>query len=190
MDRKQRVELKRDMLKQLERISWLTETLLKISQIDSGTIVFQKERITFEELVNAALAPFEIQMEVRSIQTVKELNDAAFTGDRKWTLEAVSNLLKNALEHSPDNSQITIRANETPLFSELIILDEGEGIDPKDLSHIFERFYKGENASSSSIGIGLALCRMIISSQDGTITARNREKGGTEFRIRLMKSVI
>ena len=116
--------------------------------------------------------------------------DERFTGDLNWTAEALGNILKNSMEHTPEGGEISVEAEETALYTELRILDSGSGFDKEDIPHIFERFYKGKNAADSSVGIGLALARSIIAAQNGAISAKNGKDGGAKFTIRFYKSVI
>lgn len=98
--------------------------------------------------------------------------------------------MKNCMEHTPEGGRIEIEATENALFSEIIIKDSGTGISPEDLPHIFERFYKGKNSDGKSFGIGLALSRMIIAGQGGTVKAENRKPVGAMFTIRFYKGTV
>ena len=175
----------------LGRVDWLVNALLKISKIDAGTAVFAKERVDAEALVEKALKPLSIPMELREQAVVREMEDGAgFTGDAAWTGEALGNILKNCMEHTGQGGTLWIRASENYLYTEFQIEDNGSGIDPEDLPHLFERFYKGKNASDSSVGIGLALSRMIVCAQNGTLKAENRAEGGARFTMRFYKGVV
>ena len=175
----------------LGRVDWLVNALLKISKIDAGTAVFAKERVDAEALGEKALKPLSIPMELREQAVVREMEDrAGFTGDAAWTVEALGNILKNCMEHTGQGGTLWIRASENYLYTEFQIEDNGSGIDPEDLPHLFERFYKGKNASDSSVGIGLALSRMIVCAQNGTLKAENRAEGGARFTMRFYKGVV
>lgn len=174
-----------------ERIRWLVEALLKISRIDAGTAVFRQEQLQVSALMEAALKPFAIPMELREQQvTCKIQEGAAFTGDFAWSCEAISNIVKNCMEHAGPGGRLWLLASENSLYTELILEDNGPGIDPEDLPHLFERFYKGKGSFGSGIGIGLALARMIIRRQNGSIKAENRKEGGARFILRFYKSVV
>ena len=110
--------------------------------------------------------------------------DISFTGDMSWTTEALSNIIKNCMEHTPDGGKIEVAYSQNAIFTEIIISDNGCGIDEIDIPHLFERFYQGKNASPNSFGIGLALCRMIIAKQNGTIKAENNQDAGARFIIK------
>ena len=116
--------------------------------------------------------------------------DVSFIGDKNWSLEAIINILKNCIEHTPVGGRINIDFSENALYTEIIIKDNGEGIDQEDLPHIFERFYRGKNASSESVGIGLAMARSIVLEQNGDITVKSEKGIGTKFRIRFYKGII
>ena len=185
-----RIELTRELRRQLERTDWLVESLLKMSKIDAGTALFRKAPVSVSDLVQNAVQPFLIPMELRDIRFSAVVGHEVFSGDLDWTAEALGNVLKNCVEHTPESGSITVRAEETALFTEITVQDSGPGFDPVDLSRLFERFYKGKTATEESIGIGLALARMIVAAQDGTITAANAHDGGALFVIRFYKSVI
>ena len=104
--------------------------------------------------------------------------------------EALENIVKNCMEHTPEGGEIQVAAVENQLYTEIAVWDNGPGIVKEDLAHIFERFYKGKNSADSSVGIGLALARMIVKEQNGTLTAMNVPEGGARFEIRFYKSVV
>lgn len=178
-----------ELRKLAARIDWLVESLLKIARLDAGMIRFQKQRVSFEELLKKAAEPFEISMEVRE-QKLAVSAEGGFTGDLLWSAEAVGNIMKNCLEHMKDGGTLFITADENALYSEILIRDEGEGIAKEDLPRLFERFYKGKNSGEQSVGIGLALSRMIVTEQNGTIKAENHPQGGAVFTVRFYKGII
>ena len=127
-------------------------------------------------------------MKLKNQQIVIEGNEnASFIGDYKWQQEAVTNIIKNCIEHNKDNGNIFIKYEENTLFTKIIVRDEGEGISREDLKHIFERFYKGKNSSENSVGIGLALAKNIIEKNNGMISCKSELDKGTEFVIKYMK---
>lgn len=175
----------------LDRIDWLVNALLKISKIDAGTVPFAQERTDAKELMEKALEPLRIPMELREQSVSCEVEEGTgFTGDIAWSTEAFGNILKNCMEHMGQGGTLRIRAEENQLYTEFRIEDTGPGIAPEDLPHLFERFYKGKGASDSSVGIGLALSRMIISAQNGTVKAENRPEGGARFVVRFYKGIV
>lgn len=176
---------------QLERIDWLVSSLLKLSKLDAKTIPFKKDRIPMKSLIQKALEPVMIPMDIKG-QTVSIEGDdnVSFVGDFNWTAEAVINILKNGVEHTPEGGVIAISFSENALYTEIVIADNGKGIPKEDLPYIFKRFYKGKNASEESIGIGLAMAQSIISSQNGVIDVTSDSEKGTQFRIKFYKHVI
>ncbi len=184
-----RLELTRELRELLRRTDWLVETLLKLSRLDAGTVVFAREPVSVAAVLERAAAPLTIPMELREQRLVLHCADESFCGDLVWTAEAVSNLLKNAVEHTPPGGCITVTAQETALFTQLTVEDTGGGFAPEDLPHLFERFYKGKDAAEGSYGIGLALARKIIVEQHGSIQAMNAARGA-RFVIKLYKQII
>lgn len=179
----------RELLELLSRIDWLITALLKISRLDAGTVTFQKERVPLLLLLQKAARPLLIPMELRCQILVMDA-EGNFEGDLSWSQEAIGNILKNCMEHTQKGGQICIKARENALYSEIVISDNGGGIDEEDLPHIFERFYKGKNSDKKGFGIGLALSRMIITWQGGTIKAQNDGTKGALFTIRFYKNVV
>ena len=185
-----------EISRQVEQISFLTIALLKLSKLDSGTVEFEKSKYKLDELVQNAIKNLEIPLEVKNIQVEtnfekvnenkEEINNEVATeiiGDYRWALEAVTNIIKNCIEHSKEHTKLYIQIRVTHVYTELIIKDEGEGIDEKDLKHIFERFYKGKNSSENSFGIGLALSKTILEKQNASISCSSTLHKGTTFKI-------
>lgn len=187
----QRSEYIREIVSLLTRIEWLIAALLKIAQLESGVVAFEQTPIKVKELIQKSLAPLEILLEIKDIALEITIADnVCFKGDFFWSMEAIGNILKNCLEHIPENGAVKITASENPLYTEIIISDTGSGIAIEDLPHLFERFYKGKNSGPGNMGIGLALSRMIISRQNGTIKAQNSNPYGAEFHIRFYKGAV
>lgn len=181
-----RNQLLQELTQLLSRIDWLVEALLKISKMDAGTISFHCAPVSVTQLIQDATAPLLIPMELREqTLTICNKNKAEdipqFLGDLSWCTEALLNLLKNCMEHTPTGGEIQVSFSGNTIYTEIIIEDNGPGFTKEDLPHLFERFYKGKNSSEHSVGIGLALARMIISQQNGTLKAENRPEGGARF---------
>lgn len=187
-----RTEFTANIAAQLERIEWLITSLLKLSRIDAGAVTFRSEQIPAAELVRRAAEPLLVPMELRSQSLeVEGAPETTVTGDLNWTTEALSNILKNCVEHTPEGGTISIRYAENPLHTEIVVEDNGCGIDPHDLPHIFERFYRGQNASPDSVGIGLAMARTILLNQDADVSAENRSpEPGARFTLRFFKQIV
>lgn len=180
-----RILFTENMVVGLERMQWLVEGLLKLAKLDSGTIEMKQDMVRVSELVKEAIKQLQVLADERNI-TIKTEGDeqVTFNGDYGWSLEAVSNILKNCMEHTGEGGTITISYTFNSLSTSLKIRDNGEGIDKEDLYHIFQRFYRGKNASSNSVGIGLALAKEIISREKGTILVQSNVGKGTEFHIK------
>ena len=173
---------------QLERMEWLTINLLKVARIEAGAIEFKKEKVLLKDILNIALSALNHRLENQVLEIEGDEN-AIFYGDKEWTGEALINIIKNAIEHN--RGKINISLEETPLFSSIIVRDNGEGIDEKHLPHIFERFYKvSSEVKPESIGIGLNLAKLIVESQNGTISVTSKKNEGTEFTMTFLKGVI
>lgn len=180
-----RKKLLQELAQLLSRIDWLVESLLKMSKMDAGTVCFQQAPVNVRALIRQSAEPLMIPMELRE-QTfsIQEESGVEFTGDPAWSQEAILNILKNCMEHTPPGGCIQVFFSQNAIYTEIVIEDNGPGFDREDLPHLFERFYKGKNASSQSVGIGLALARMVVSRQNGTLKAENRPEGGARFTIK------
>lgn len=170
------------------QMDFLLSSLLKLSRLDAGIVMFKKERINISNLVSVSLRPFLISMELHNIHIQtdipKELN---ISGDFRWLSEAFQNIIKNSIESVGDNGKIKIGCVDNPIFTEITFHDDGAGFKKEDLPHLFERFYRGKDADATGYGIGLALCRNIIMQQGGTILAKNNPQGGAVFSVRFLK---
>ncbi len=184
-----KTELTRQLLEMLSRIDWLITTLLKISKLDAGTVHFKPENISAEALVRRGAEPLMVPMELRE-QSFSVTGQGNLLVDAAWTCEAISNIVKNCMEHTPVGGSIRVEMEENPLYTKLRISDTGCGISKEDLPHIFERFYKGKDSGDKSFGVGLALARMIVTKQNGTLKAENKSEGGAAFTMCFYKSVV
>ena len=185
----ERNTINQDIYRLLNQIERLIDNLLIMSKLDTGTIVFNKEQCLVEDLLKQAIKPLEVKLEIKEIDVFCKL-EGKIECDLFWTIEALTNILKNCLEHCQSGGTIKINSKNNPLYLELTIEDNGHGFDQIDLPHIFERFYRGNNSASDSIGIGLALARQIIQEQDGSLKARNQSTGGALFIIRFYKQIL
>jgi signal transduction histidine kinase len=191
LDDRKRAEFTRNLQVQLERMEWLVSSLLKLSKIDARTIMFKKEKVLVKDLIQSAVEPLLIPIDIK-MQSLDIQGDdsAAFIGDFNWTIEALINIIKNCVEHTTEEGEISIMYSENALFTEIAIADNGKGIAKEDLPYIFKRFYKGKNASDDSVGIGLAMAHSIITSQQGDIEVQSQPGVGTKFQIKFYKQVI
>lgn len=187
-DENERKALIRETKELFVQMDWLLTSLLKLSRLDAGIVVFQREKINVNSLIYTALRPFLISMELHNIDLQMDVpKEAIIYGDSSWFSEAIQNILKNCMESSGDNGTIEIVCLDNLLFTEIVIHDSGTGFEKEDLPCLFDRFYRGKNAGDTGYGIGLALCKMIITRQGGRITAKNHPKGGAIFSIHFPK---
>jgi len=188
LDENERKALIRETKELFVQMDWLLTSLLKLSRLDAGIVVFQSEQIDVNALVCAALRPFLISMELHGIALQTDVPEGIIIqGDSGWLSEAIQNIIKNCIESAGENGKIEIVCRSNPLFTEIAIHDSGAGFEKEDLPCLFDRFYRGKNAGATGYGIGLALCKMIITRQGGTITAKNHPQGGAIFTIRFPK---
>lgn len=177
-----------DISKQVEHMSSLVISLLKIAKFDAGTIKMENEEIDAKKLIDSVINNLAILIEIKEIEVITKIDEKAiFIADNKWQQEALTNILKNAIEHSQPKSNIYIIVENTSIFLKIKIKDEGQGIAQKDLKHIFERFYKAKNCNEDSIGIGLSLAKTIIEQNNGYIKATSEVGKGTLFEIKYIK---
>ena len=177
------IDIKRNVI----NINFLVQALLKLSKFDANTVHFIKKENDLEMIVGEAIKNVSTLCDLRNINIkLNTLENAKVECDAKWQIEAITNIIKNAIEHSKDNSSIIINIDNNRVYSKIEVIDFGEGISKRDIKHIFERFYKGENATSNSIGIGLALAKTIIEEDKGSIAVESNESN-TKFTIKYFK---
>lgn len=190
IDDEQRKKFLKKQEETLSHIESLISVLLKTSQIESGMIELKKEKVNIEELIQNVSLQLEVMLIAKNIRLETNIEKNIFiTGDPYWLSEALLNIIKNACEHSKQNDSIKIKAKNTPMYTELIIEDEGEGIDKKDLPHIFKRFYKS-SPSKDSIGIGLNLTKSILDRTNATIRVESKKGFFTRFTIHFYTNAI
>ena len=177
-----------EISKQVEWINWLVISMLKLSKLDANVVQFYDEKINLNKFIGEIIKNLEIPIEVKNQKIIIDGDEnVSFIGDYKWQQEAITNIIKNCIEHNANNGTIYINYEENSLFTKITIRDEGEGIPKEDLKHIFERFYRGKNSSENSVGIGLALAKNIIEKNNGMINCKSELDKGTEFVIKYMK---
>lgn len=174
----------------VDRVGWLVATLLKLAKTDAGAIRVQAAPVDAAKLVRGALAPLAGALDLRGIAVQVDVQPGAtFTGDAAWSAEALGNVLKNCMEHTPEGGTIRVSVAEDAVALRLRVADTGPGIAPEDLPHLFERFYRG--AGSEGFGIGLSLAQALASAQGGTLRASNdRTTGGARFDFTFPKVVV
>lgn len=177
---------------QLDRMDWLITTLLKYARIESNAVSYNKEMIPLSESIRYAIAPLKLSADNKNQNIELDINsEGYYFHDKKWIAESLSNIIKNAIEHTDINGKIKITLEETPMSISITISDNGEGIEKTELKNIFKRFYKGKNSiNPKSIGIGLSLSKKIIEAHGGSITAESDLGKGTSFNIIFLKVII
>ena len=187
MDETIRNDFIRDIKRNVININFLVQALLKLSKFDANTVNFIKQENDLQNIVKESIKNVSILCDLRNINIEMNIKEnSKIICDSKWQIEAITNILKNAIDHSKDDSKVIINIDNNNVYSMIEIIDTGDGISKKDISHIFERFYKGENATSDSIGIGLALAKNIIEEDNGNISVKST-KTGTTFTIKYFK---
>ena len=177
-----------EISKQVDWINWLVISILKLSRLEANVVKFSDNKINVKKFIDEIIDNLEIPIEIKNQKIIIEGNeDTSFIGDYKWQQEAITNIIKNAIEHNKENGKITIKYEENVLFTKITIIDEGQGIAKEDLKHIFERFYKAQNSSDNSVGIGLSLAKNIIEKNNGMINCKSEIGKGTEFIVKYMK---
>ena len=172
--------------KQLERLGILEESLLTLSRIDAGTLPLEHSKVDIYTALTLAADNLSDLLQKENVSvSIPDKGCIEVTGDMEWTMEAFLNLIKNCMEHSPQGGTIHCDYSGNPIYTEILIWDEGEGLCPEDIPHLFERFYRGKKAAPNRTGIGLALAKSIFELQNGNITARNLADGGACFEIRV-----
>lgn len=172
----------------LVRMDWLLTSLLKLSRLDAGVVVFQSEPADVGGLIRAALRPLLIPMELHNMEVHAEVPEGLLLRcDPGWLAEAIQNILKNCMESAGENGKIEITCEDTPLYTEITVHDSGAGFAEEELPRLFDRFYRGKSQNAAGSGIGLALCRRIVTGQGGTVVAKNHPQGGAVFSLRFPK---
>ena len=187
MDNKVREDFIRDIKREVVNINFLVQNILKLSKMDANAIKFINREFYLLDMVNESIKNISVLSDLKNIKiNVKGDKNIKFKCDDKWNVEAITNILKNCLEYSNNDSKIDINMSENNVYVELSIRDYGCGISKKDIKHIFERFYKGSNSSNESVGIGLALAKSIVEKSNGNISVES-SKEGSKFILKYYK---
>ena len=188
LDKEKKIEFLDRTNAQLSRMDWLIKSMLKLSKLEAKVIDFKTEKVNINELIRRSISPLSVPMELKNISlNINGDKEASYIGDIEWSSEALGNIIKNCIEHTKEGGNLDISYEENPIYSEIVIKDNGEGIDKDDIPNIFKRFYKGKNSKSDSVGIGLAMAKSIIESQNGDIYVKSEKNKGTEFHITFHK---
>ncbi len=191
------VERLRTMERLEGRVEWLVSSLLKLARIDAGVVSFSRGRVDADELVARAAEPLAVAFDLADVELARKVQPGAgFTGDLAWTAEALENVLKNCLEHTPAGGRVSVSATEDALAFRLRVEDTGPGIAEGDLPHVFERFWRGgeqgagSEADPGGVGIGLALAKSLVTAQGGQVRASNAPGGGARFDVVFFKATV
>ena len=188
MDTKTRNKFLLEITKQIKGMNFLILSLLKLSRLDAGVVEFKNENIELRKLVEDVLDTLDVLIDVKQIIIERNIkSNPTIKGDYNWNKEAVLNIIKNAIEHTPNNKKVIISLDENDVYTSILIQDEGDGIKEENIKHIFDRFYKTEGSGENSIGIGLSLAKTIIEKQNGYIQVESKVKHGTTFKIKYLK---
>ncbi len=188
MDKQTREEFIKDCKKEITNIHFLVQALLKLSKFDANTIQYHNQTVLVKELIQDAKNKVSVLCDLKNVDIQVEGNDVdTIYCDDKWQVEAITNLLKNAVEYSENAGKIEVSYVQNKLYTQIQIRDYGKGIDSSDLPYIFERFYKGSNSSKDSVGIGLALAKSIIEKNNGSVFVESKLGEGTTFTIQYFK---
>ena len=186
------VETRQDFVRQIKReianITFLVQSILKLSKFESNTISFIKEKVEVRKIIDETIKNVSNLCDLRNVKI--EVNNKCknkIECDYRWQVEAITNILKNAVEYSFDDSKILIECVENNIYTQIRIKDFGRGMDEEDALNIFKRFYKGKDASKDSIGIGLSLSKVIIEEDNGRVMVESQKGVGTTFIIKYFK---
>ncbi len=173
----------------LMRMETLIQNLLKITKLDAGTIALNRKKENVRELVQEIVCSFETRAELEhKAITLKGSDDTVLYCDEGWMTEAIGNLVKNALDHMGAGGQVEITWKETPAITKIIVKDNGKGIHPEDIHHIFKRFYRSRfSQDTQGLGLGLSLAKSIVEAHNGTITVDSTLGKGSVFILGFLK---
>ncbi len=183
-----RQEFLRDIYHSSSHISFLVQSLLTLSKLDADSITLKRKQEPLSEIFFEVTQNIAVSAELKDVSVTASDNSVTLPCDKKWLCEALSNIVKNCVEHTDNGGEIRLTAGTNPLYTTITVSDNGQGIAPEDLPHIFERFYRGKNADDDSVGIGLALSKAIIEKAGGTIRADSEPGKGSSFTIKFFNS--
>mgnify|MGYP004597640191 FL=1 len=188
MDTKEQEELLTNIHRKVVNTNFLVYSLLKLSLLDTNTIEFKKEKINLKKLLDGIKDNLGVISDLKNVGLDIVCDSTiSIMGDETWESEALTNIIKNAIEYSKEDGKIEIIVQDNELFTKIMIKDYGLGMSDEDKKNIFKRFYKGSNSSSNSFGIGLSLAKQIIEKDNGNVSVTSTLGVGTVFTIRYMK---
>lgn len=169
----------------INNINFLIQSILKLSKFDTNTVEFIRKKVKINDLIMESIKNVENLCDLKNIniKTNSIINSEIYC-DKHWQIEAVTNIIKNAVEHADNYVNVDVEDNN--VYTKITIENDGEQISKEDLPNVFKRFYKGKNATKDSIGIGLSLAKTIIESEKGYVNVES-EKDLTRFVIKYLK---
>lgn len=183
-----RQDFLRSMSQQVETMSELVATLLHLAQLDNGSLEMNNQWLKIGDLLNKVKERLAVLADLQEVKIeIVGSQSAMIKLDENWQSEALSNIVKNAIEHSKVGQTVTIRVEDCPLFLRIEVIDTGEGMSLSDQKHIFERFYRVADSKKDSVGIGLAFAKAVILANNGQISVDSELGKGTKFIIKYFK---
>ena len=186
------IETRQDFIKQIKReinnITFLVQSILKLSKFEANTITFNREEVSVRKIINETIKNVSNLSDLKNITI--EINDRCknkIKCDYKWQVEALTNILKNAIEYSYEDNKVIIDCEDNNIYTQIKITDFGKGMDVEDTLNIFKRFYKGKESNKDSVGIGLSLSKTIIENDDGAVIVESIKEHGTTFIIKYFR---
>lgn len=186
------IEIKPEFIKKVKKdiskISFLIQSILKLSMFESNTITFIRKEIPVKKIINSSIENIENLCDLKNIKiVVKDRSKNKIYCDYRWQVEALTNILKNAVDYSFNDSIIIVETDKNNTYTQIKIKDFGKGMSEDETLNIFKRFYKGKNSSSDSNGIGLSLAKAIIEKDNGRVIVNSLKGEGTTFSIKYFK---
>lgn len=186
------IEIKPEFIKKVKKdiskISFLIQSILKLSMFESNTITFIRKEIPVKKIINSSIENIENLCDLKNIKiVVKDRSKNKIYCDYRWQVEALTNILKNAVDYSFNDSIIIVEVDKNNTYTQIKIKDFGKGMSEDETINIFKRFYKGKNSSSDSNGIGLSLAKAIIENDNGRVIVNSLKGEGTTFSIKYFK---
>lgn len=188
MEQTVREDFIKDIKREITNIQFLVANLLKLSKLDANSVQFINKEVKVEEIIQNVVKNVSSICDLKNIKiNITGDSKAKIVCDERWQIEAITNIVKNAAEHSKTDSEIDISYEQNKAYTKVVIKDYGAGISNSDIKHIFQRFYKSKNSAKDSIGIGLPLAKSIIERNNGYIEVTSEEGKGTTFTIKYLK---
>ena len=183
------IDTRQDFVKQIKReinnITFLVQSILKLSKFEANTITFNREEVSVKKIINETVKNVSNLSDLKNVKI--EINDKCknkLKCDYKWQVEALTNILKNAIEYSYEGNKVIVDCEDNNIYTQIKIKDFGKGMDDEDTLNIFKRFYKGKEANKDSVGIGLSLSKTIIEKDKGIVIVESKKGQGTTFIIK------